>query len=216
MDGVLVDSEPLHLQAEKLTFLPYGIELSENDIQAYVGQKVQKTLSMVINRYKLDITIEELYTAHKKNLINIFDKEVCAVKGVIEFIDELKNQKILTAVASSSHRELVCLVLDKFRLTQKFNVVVTGDDVTLSKPQPDIFIEAAKCLGKAPGHCIVIEDSENGVVAAKKAGMTCIGFKAPDNKSQNLDLADIIVEDFNHLNYKILKDMMDKHENSNY
>lgn len=194
MDGVLVDSEPLHIKAEKKTLTPYGIELSEKEINRYMGMGVKTMLQSLIKTYKLPLSENRLFRIHEKNLIEQFQK-VAAMPNATELIAFLIGNHIKLALASSSSHSLINLVLKKLSLQSKFNVVVSGEEVLNGKPFPDIFLKAAELLTVQPDQCMVIEDSKNGVTAAKKAGMICIGFQSPNSQNQDISQADYTVHD---------------------
>ncbi len=195
MDGVLVDSEFLHIKAEKLTLAPYGIELSKEEINNFMGMGVKMMLRSLIEKYSLPITEETLFRIHEKNLSDSFQEELEIMPGAIEIINHLKHRKIKLALASSSSLYLINLVLKIIHLESVFDVVISGEEVINGKPFPDIFRKAAELLNVQPDRCVVIEDSKNGVSAAKSAGMICIGFRSPNSKNQDISQADYIVDD---------------------
>ncbi len=88
-----------------------------------------------------------------------------------------------------------------------FQHIISGDLVEHGKPAPDIFVYAANALREEPAHCVVIEDSTNGVKAAKLAGMKCIGFKNPNSGDQDLSLADMVIDDFRKVNLEIFESL---------
>jgi len=96
-------------------------------------------------------------------------------------------------LASSGTEEYIGIVLDKFKIRRYFNVIVSGDDVKVGKPNPRIYTLAAEKLGIAPGRCIVLEDAKNGVEAAKAAGCKCIGVIDLNELPQDLSKADIVL-----------------------
>jgi HAD superfamily hydrolase (TIGR01509 family) len=195
MDGVLVDSEPLHIKAETKTLAPYGIELSKEEINHYMGMGVKMMLKSLIIKYSLPFAEEALFRIHEKNLSDLFQAELKIMPGTMEMIDHLKNRKIKLALASSSSPGLIDLVLKIIGLKSAFDVVISGEQVVNGKPFPDIFIKTAGLLNIPPDRCVVIEDSKNGVSAAKSAGMLCIGFRSPHSKNQDISQADYIVDD---------------------
>ena len=195
MDGVLVDSEFLHIKAEKLTLAPYGIELSKEEINNFMGMGVKMMLRSLIEKYSLPITEETLFRIHEKNLSDSFREELEIMPGAIEIINDLKNRKIKLALASSSSLYLINLVLKIIHLESVFDVVISGEEVINGKPFPDIFRKTAELLNIQLDRCVVIEDSKNGVTAAKSAGMICIGFRSPNSKNQDISQADYIVDD---------------------
>jgi HAD superfamily hydrolase (TIGR01509 family) len=127
------------------------------------------------------------------------DCEIDLVEGVRDFIRELHERGTKLAIASSSPLNVIVAVVKIFKLEEYFEVLVTGDMVEKSKPEPDIFLYAAEKLGAAPNECIVVEDSHNGARAAKKAGMKCIGYKNPSSGNQDISMADLVVETFSEV-----------------
>jgi HAD superfamily hydrolase (TIGR01509 family) len=194
MDGVLVDSEPLHARAEKKTLVPYGIELPKEEINHYMGMGVKMMLNSLIEKYSLPLTEEALFRTHEKNLSDLFQAELEIMPGAIEIIGDLKNRKLKLALASSSSPGLIDMVLKIIGLKSAFDVVISGEQVVDGKPFPDIFIKTAGLLSIPPNRCAVIEDSKNGISAAKSAGMLCIGFRSPHSKNQDISQADYIVD----------------------
>jgi HAD superfamily hydrolase (TIGR01509 family) len=119
--------------------------------------------------------------------------------SVVDLIQHLFEKKIPLALASSSCRDVIEIILQKTGLKKYFDVVVDSQMAGSSKPEPDIFLLAAKKLKKEPKYCLVIEDSTNGINAAKSAGMDCIAFAGPGSENQNQSAADWIIKDFSEI-----------------
>ena len=117
-------------------------------------------------------------------------------------------------LASSSSQRLVGKVLEIYHLKDYFKHIISGSDVVNSKPAPDIFFKAAKAGGVNPDKCIVIEDSENGVLAARRAGMKIIGFINGFNSEESVKNADLIVNDFSEISLGVLNDLIIKTVNN--
>jgi len=195
MDGVIIDSEPIHFEVDMQTMEKLGVHISKDELNKYVGTTNEYMLTELINKYKIEKSIDEI-TEYKINLtINkIKEAPIDAIDGIRELLVELKNSNIKTAIGSSSTRDLIDAVIEKFKLKAYFDYIVSGDEVKEGKPKPDIYLEASKRLNVNPSECIVIEDSKNGVLAAKSAGMKCVGFKNENSGDQDLSRADIIVD----------------------
>jgi HAD superfamily hydrolase (TIGR01509 family) len=198
-DGVIVDSEPLHHLAEKKTMAPYGVDITKEEYTNYVGVGTRKMFADWIQKYHLPLKPENIIPYHDQNLIAIFQDLVEPTPGVVDFIKYLFQKKYPLAVASSSHRNLVHIGIKKHSLMQYFQTIITGDDVTRVKPEPDIFLLAATRLKISPTECLVIEDSSVGVQAAKAAGMFCAGYQNENSGAQDLSKADIIFQNFSEL-----------------
>ncbi len=210
MDGVIVDSEPLHLQAEKKLFDSFGVTLTDKELQGYMGRSPRVLLESIIERYGFNTSFEELYPVHQKNLLQLYDEKAELFPRLMDLVKILKSSHIDMAVASSSSKSLISLVLKKFHLSFYFKVAVSGDEVKRPKPNPDIFLETVSKLGHHPSECVVIEDSTAGVQAAKSAGAACVGFRSPHSGNQDLKTADIIVDDLSLLNIESLRTLIDQ------
>jgi beta-phosphoglucomutase family hydrolase len=209
MDGVIINSEPLHYEANQQLFDKLGFSVPMNEYSNYIGISTEKMWEDLRNKFNLNESVDELSDKHRENthkfiIENMNGKEIPGIKKILE---ELRDKKIKTAVASSSPKELIEKVIKGFDLCQYFDILVSGEEVEKGKPNPDIFIYAAKKLKVNIKNCLVIEDSTNGIKAAKKAGAKCIGFNNPDSHGQDLTKADIVINKFDVLNYDLLKSL---------
>ncbi|MBE7900703.1 HAD family phosphatase [Paenibacillus polymyxa] len=192
MDGVLVDSEPIYFEIERSSFAHFGAPMTEEEHHTYVGVTLESMWRQVLDRHQLTHTLEEALAYHRKNVMQTITAHegLVAINGLERWLDWLQEKGIPVAVASSSPRSLIDLIMEKTGLGRYFDIRITGEEVSQGKPAPDIFLYAAELLGTAPAHCIVIEDSRNGVHAAKSAGMRCIGLHNPGSGQQDLSKAD--------------------------
>lgn len=147
--------------------------------------------------FGLDAPVEEMTIKRENMILDIMGKEdIKPVSGIPEFLRSIKEKGLTTAVASSSDYKLINLILDRLKIAKYFDSVTSGSDVKRGKPSPDVFLLAAERIGIEPAECLVVEDSENGVKAAKAAGMKVLGYINPTSGKQNLSLADFITDDF--------------------
>jgi beta-phosphoglucomutase family hydrolase len=206
MDGVIIDSEPLHMEAEQEIFRAIGITISSEKHATFVGTSSKNMWEMIIRDHALTTPIETLIEqnkiAYRKRLAVAID---AAVPGVTELIRTLHASGFKLAVASSSVPEDIETVLAMFSLRSFFTAVVSGSNVQYSKPHPEIFLKTADLLQSDPADCLVIEDSENGVRAAKSAGMKCIGFRNVNSGNQNLTLADKVVDSIGEISVDVVR-----------
>ena len=143
-----------------------------------------------------------LYIDH---LINTHD--LYPIPHVVELIKELYKNNFKLLIASSSPVEVIDAVIEKFVLSNYFIATVSGTQFTHSKPHPQIFLTAASLANSKFQECVVIEDSENGVTAAKAAEMKCIGFANPNSGNQNLNKADVIIESFEKVDADFIRSL---------
>ena len=191
MDGVIVDSEPLHFQVETALFQELGIRLSHGEHAEFLGTSSREMFSALRQRFSLSESVEELMQEERRRYLNLLRNSPLPLNpGIPELVDRLKDGAYSIALASSAPEDQISLVLERSGLASKFEIRVSGDSVARSKPHPEIFLNAAADLGVKPSSCWVIEDSANGIRAAVAAGMRTIAYSRPDAAPQNLDAAD--------------------------
>lgn len=194
MDGVIIDSEPIHFEIDVKTMAYYGIDVLPQELEKYVGMTNPEMWRLIKKEYSISQTVDEIISYQlKKKIHRLRNMDIEPIEGITELLFELRKKGIKTAVASSSPRIFIEEVLNKFNLMSCFECIVSGEELERGKPAPDIYIETARALGVTPEECIVIEDSRNGVLSAKEAGMECIGFKNVNSGNQDLSRADWIV-----------------------
>jgi len=204
MDGVIVDSSHIHIEAEKQTMLKYGIRISCKELQKYTGMTAKFMFTDLIKKYKLNTTFEKIFNEKEKILFRLLEEGTRPTKGVVELIKKLKEENIKLGIASSAHKRLIRYVLEELKITHRFDSIVSSEDITHSKPNPEIFLKSANELSVSPTDCLVIEDAELGVEAAKNAGMKCVGYRNPNSGNQDLSKADTVIDDFSKLAIKEL------------
>ena len=195
MDGVLIDSEPIHERIEQELFDDLGITLTIAEHRRYQGTGSIEMWRSIIDEHALDAEAVSLSERQRRRFLGYLEEgAVPRIPGIVELLAHLRSRGVPLAVASSSAGPVVRSVLRHTGLRELFGVVVSADEVARSKPAPDIFLFAAERLGLHPRGCLVVEDSENGVAAAKAAGMLCLGFRNPGSGSPALAGADYRVE----------------------
>ena len=180
MDGVLIDSEPLYNDADARLFASLGLPFGAKEIAAVTGVSHRVFGKLMREWYpELPQSEDELSRVYVDGLLAALrGGGVQLEPGVENWLRRLRDAGIKTAVASSSTFEMVNYVVERFGLDRYVSAVVTGSDVILGKPYPDIFLKTAEALSVAPDECLVIEDSPNGITAALAAGMTCAAYTA--------------------------------------
>lgn len=199
MDGVLVDSEPIAEQHFKLFFAELGI-VDELPFSTK-GRSSRNVARLLIETFNLEYTVDELVVMSRKKYREHLNAlpYIPEIPGAKRFVKSLAKNGHPLALASSASPERIAFFLKEIGLTKYFPVIACGEDVEFSKPAPDIFLLAAKKLGVDPKNCVVVEDAENGVRAAKAAGMMCIAYNGSDHNTDNLLETDLIVKDFDKL-----------------
>jgi beta-phosphoglucomutase len=177
LDGVIVDSHPVHKQAWKTLLLSLGKDVADHELSFVLeGQKRED----ILRHFLGDLTEEQVkyYGAKKEALFRDSGQEFKMIRGLPEFLDCLEAAAMPLALASSASRCRAGYTLERLDLQRRFRVVVTGDDVAKGKPDPTIFRLAAQGLNVDPENILVCEDAVSGVEAAKEAGMKCLAIAA--------------------------------------
>ena len=201
MDGVIVDTEPLHRKAYFKMFESFGAEVSDELYAGFAGASTRKVCQTVIEEFKLDKTYEELQMVKRAYFKELFynDEDFDLIPGVRNLIEHYHESHVKLVLASSASPTTIDMVFEKFGLDPYFKGKISGAELKESKPHPEIFLRAAKIAGEPNENCMVIEDSTNGILAAHRAGIFCAGFKSEHTHGQNYDLANIVVKDFKEL-----------------
>lgn len=214
MDGVIIDSEPIHKDVEKKIFKRLGVTVTGEEHDSYVGVTSENMWNSIKQKHNLSesVSTEELIEMEVKEYIGFLlqHEDIKPITGVVELINELYKNNMKVALASSSVKKSIETVVKMFKLQKYFEVRISGEDILNGKPWPDIFLETAKHLNVAPSECLVIEDSKNGVSAAKAAGMKCIGFKNINSGNQDLSGADLIIDNYADISYKKILELSKK------
>ncbi len=196
MDGVLVDSEPQHNAADYQTFKQFGVTLTDEILEGFCGMDIVVSFTRMKEKFGIQVPVEELISMKNDLFKAELHRKIPKVDGLDEMIKEISGLSLSRALASSSGRDIVDTVLNGLRLRDWFEVTVAGDEVVQAKPNPAIFLKAAELLKVEASSCVVIEDSKNGVSAAKDAGMRVIGFRNPSSGNQDLSRADVVTDSF--------------------
>ncbi len=204
MDGVIVDTEPVHHYAYFKLFKELEIEVSDEIYVSFTGNSTRNTFQKLKNLFPIDAEVEDLIQRKRTLFNDAFDtkEDLALLDGVEKLIVDLHSNGMQLILASSASKVTIDRVFNRFGLSTYFSHKVSGEDFPNSKPHPAIF-EYAASLSVAPKQdCIVIEDSTNGVLAAKAAGIFCVGYVSENSKQQDLSKADIVIRHFDELNFE--------------
>lgn len=184
MDGVIIDSEPIWRKAEKEAFKEYSIILTDDMCRSTAGLRLMQVIEHWQKRYGFDEDAKNhLFKAVHARVIELILLEGLPFEGLHELLEFIHSKGIKIALASGSSYAIINTVLEKLSIKKYFEVIRSGDDEMYGKPHPQIFINTALHLNIAPDDCLVIEDSRNGVIAAKAARMKVIALPEEDVKT---------------------------------
>jgi len=187
MDGVIFDTERVYLDGWKKVFKKYGYEMTKEVYISVMGTGRKNVSKTFLDIYGQDLPIIQMYEEKDRELFKAIEEgQVTLKQGVKEILMLLKEKGYKTALATSAKRERTIKQLEMVDIEELFEVIVCGDEVEKSKPDPGIFLMAAKKLSINPENCIVVEDSPAGIKAAYNAGM--IGFHVEDLKKADEEI----------------------------
>lgn len=205
LDGVIVNTVPLHFKAWQRMFSEYGKDFSFEDYK----QKVDGIPRMAGAKAILaDLSADELKRAADKKqgyfLEYLNSEEIPVYQTTVDLIKTMRKEPLKTGVISSSKN---CLqILKRVGLVELFDVIITGNDITKGKPDPQVFFMAAEKMSVEPGLSVVFEDAVLGVEAAKRAGMKCVGIDRY-GEPERLKKADLVVGDLGEVTIKRLQEL---------
>lgn len=206
MDGVIVDTEPLHRKAYFKMFDDINIEVSEAMYDSFTGQATLPICRILCQHFNLSETPEHLVSTKRKHFKYLFenDSELALLDGVHELIKDYHANGLTLILASSASMPNINRIFDRFDLNKYFKAKISGADLKASKPHPEIFLKAAELAEEHTDNCIVIEDSTNGIEAAKAANIYCVGFKSPHSTNQDYSKADRVISSFAEITFQKL------------
>jgi beta-phosphoglucomutase family hydrolase len=202
MDGVIVDSEPLHLLAYQEYFRTHNLEYTAEHNSEFLGTKDVWMAQVLIDRHKLPETPQGMVKAKETILMRLLTEEAKPRPGLHDILTKAKLAELPMGIASSATLPTINLVVDRLNIREYFQTLTSGDEVQNGKPAPDVFLLAAKRVGVDPRHCLVIEDTLNGIKAAKSAGMICIAIPCAETMHQDHSLADVRLQSLEQVNFE--------------
>ena len=207
IDGVLLDSNPAHLESWQEMAAEDGFDFTESLFQKTFGQT---TVAILTHHWNRSLTPEEVdrMARHKEDLYReIAARQLPAMPGAADFVHQLSEAGFPLAVGSSGPGDNVHFVLDRLGVVPCFKGIVSGTDVVHGKPAPDIFLRCAEEMNLPPARCVVLDDSQSGVTAARTAGMKIIGFYSQGHKDDENTGVDLLVRSFDELTPQTLLDI---------
>lgn len=190
MDGVLVDSEPMHVEAMRAVLRPYGVPYTDEENEQFFGFTDLEVFRILRERHARLPDPGELARGRTRLLVRQTRERTVAMRGIPEVPRRLRALGYRLAVASSSAVPVIEATVEVLGLAPVFEALVSALEVGRGKPAPDVFLEAARRLDLPPRDCLVVEDSRNGLLAAKAAGMACAAVPCPATRHENFAEAD--------------------------
>ena len=211
MDGLILDTESIESRAFEKLLKEYGVKPRPNKnglLHEIGGADANTYYEKFKNKYNLKADkeiIQNKKRAYWKQMVE--QEEIVSFPGFLELLELLKRQNFIIALASNRNESFVHLILEKLKVKHYFHNVLGQGEGRKHKPSPDIYIQTAKAIGVYPTECVVLEDTDIGIIAAKDAGMKAIAVPNIYTKKHDFRRADLIVKSLKDINMKLLENL---------
>tara|TARA_B100001013_G_scaffold342724_1_gene269161 strand:+ start:2366 stop:3061 length:696 start_codon:yes stop_codon:yes gene_type:complete len=209
-DGTLVDSEPLHFQAEKVVLNSRGISFDLTDKKDLIGGTVKGTAERICAKYGIQ-DVDSFFIERESVFHKLVDSTLAFIPGAQSLIEILAHKGVLIALVTSGTPNYVLTFLNKHQITKKFQSIVTMADVELHKPYPDPYIKALELTSLNPNESIAIEDSPTGVISAQKAKIPCIYIDDGDTELASESDSILRVKTLKSVDVQLLNELYKKY-----
>jgi len=202
LDGVIIDSEPVHEEAERIICKKYNIKTPRfNWKKNFKGKTAVDIFEYIIANFGSDdISIPEIVADYRKIFLALAKEKIQPIPGALQFIKGAKPHVNKIGLTTSNDKEAQQMAFDKFQLHDYFDAIITSNDISQGKPHPEPYIKTAAKLQILPQNCLVIEDSDNGIISARNAGCITVGLTTTFPREKLLEVgADYIVDSFEEL-----------------
>jgi HAD superfamily hydrolase (TIGR01509 family) len=194
LDGLMFNTEELYQEVGSELLRRRGYEFTQELLDKMMGRPSHIALQMMIDTHALKATVEELLAETDEIFPEILRQRLAPMPGLVELLDALERERIPKAIATSSRRAFVERVLGTFGYQPRFAHILTSEDITHGKPDPEIYLKAAARLGLSPGEILVLEDSQNGCRAAVAAGAVTVAVPGEHSKQHDFSGAALVAE----------------------
>lgn len=210
MDGVLVDTYRAHFESWNVVARQEGTQMSEEQFAATFGRTSREIIALLWPDLRGDAAAIRRFDDRKEEAFRqIIANDFPAMPGVERLLEELAAADIPSAIGSSGPSANVALVVERLGAKHPFGAVVTADDVSRGKPDPQVFLIAAERLRVPPARCVVVEDAPPGLEAARAAGMRCVGMASTGRTREELSRADLVVDSLEMLGPAVFRKLVD-------
>ncbi len=193
MDGLLIDSMSYWLALDREVFASHGLEFEGEALRYMTGRSEKENMEYLEEKFGIDTT--HLMASRHDHVLNIYKDLTKEMPGLGRLMDVLRESEYRYSLASGASLDLITIVADRFGWNDFFEFLISSDHVdSIGKPDPGIYLYAAEKMKLSPEDCIVFEDSENGVVAAKRAGMRCIAVPNAEWSPGDFSQADLVAD----------------------
>ena len=206
MDGVLIDTEPVWRRVEREVFARVGVELTEEQVRETWGLRID---DLVEHWYHVrgwkDVRPRAVQHEIVREIVDHVRSDGVPLPGAVEAVRMAHDAGLRVGIASSSSRPVIEAVMERLGIAGLVDAACTADDETLGKPDPAVYLSAARRLGVDADHCVAIEDSPFGVVSAKRAGMICVAVRTEAVDPSAVADADVVIDSLTDFTPDLLK-----------
>lgn len=204
MDGIIIDSNPTHIQAERETFAKFDLNVPEEEWRSFKGRTHHDIFSTVVSKYGSPSHDVDAMLAHRTHRFMKMASEVKLIPGADVFIRAARRQYSKLAITTSSRRDVLDAILPRHDILDNFDLIITGDQINKGKPDPEPYLVTLAGLGAPASEALVIEDADNGVVSAKRAGCFVAALTTSCTEQELLDAgADIVCASYQELSKQL-------------
>ena len=195
-DGVIADTDGFYLKHLKRYFAKLGVNVNDEDILHLVGETFQGRIKYINEKYGSKVTPDDFKKETYENMNDEMQEKVELKEGLLELLNELKENKTKLGIASSNSIKNILFYLDKFEIRDFFSEIIAIEDVENIKPAPDPYAKAVRLLNKKPEKCIAIEDTSLGIESAFQAGLKSVAIPNKFTMAHDFSNADLIINSF--------------------
>lgn len=207
LDGTIIETESITSKSYGMMIKSYGKSPISNQhglIQT-PGIRGDDSWKELKEKYEIDEDVEVLRNKRREIYIDLLKGNIHALPGVTSLLKLLKEKQIKTALATGSAPYVIDLILTELHIKDFFDAIVNGKEVKKGKPNPECFTKASQKLGIDPKYCLVLEDAQFGVAAAKSAGMKVVAIPTANTKQYDLSKADLVVSSMEEVTWETIK-----------
>lgn len=194
MDGLMFDTESLFSIVQKEIAKKRGKEFTLEIKGKMMGQKPLHAIKIMLNELGINEKPEDIFLEQNKKYVELLKTTSQSMPGLFELLNFLEDHKIKKGIATSSMSQWVSILLNKFAIQDRFEFILTGEDVKLGKPNPEIYLRAIKEFALSAFSCLVLEDAANGIKAASSAGCFAVAVPCVFTKNQDFSSANLIID----------------------
>lgn len=194
MDGLMIDSERLYFEVERALARRYGKEVRDETLWRMMGRTPLEGLTIYVRELDLPLSPAEAVVIRNDLMREKMKNDLLPMPGLFHILDSFRGGRKM-AVSTGAPREFMDIALDKLGIRERFDVLLASDAITRGKPDPEIFLKTCEKLGVPPDRTVVLEDSENGVIAGKRAGCAVVAVPNDYTRGQDFSRADFIAAD---------------------